>query len=94
MFGEDVSTALVNMGEVMFIFESEHKNEKPDYTIDGFRAATKIFMNVIMDKMWELQQSEDLDMEDKIKMAEKCGQDLRNFVKIYTNIDTFELYNK
>jgi hypothetical protein len=91
--GEKFSVILTEIEETLWEFEL-YKGEKPTYTEDGFRAACKIFMSVIMDKIWELQVSEKIPMEDRIKMVEKCGADLRSFVKMYTNIDTFELYKK
>ena len=30
--------------------------------------------------------------EDRENMATKCGEDLRKFIKTYTDIDTFDLY--
>lgn len=67
-------------------------NTKPKYTNEGLRAATKIFASVLMDKMFDLQANENIEMEDRIKMAEKVGNDIRDLVKIYTDIDTRDLY--
>jgi len=64
----------------------------PGYTMDGFRAIVKIFMSAMMDKMYELQVKEDLDLEDKKAMAESCGDELRKLVHTYTGIDTLEMY--
>ena len=60
--------------------------------MDGFRSATKIFMSVLMDKIWELQSDEKIDMKDRMDMVEQCGKDVRKLIKTYTNIDTHELY--
>lgn len=49
-------------------------------------------MSVIMDKMWELQELEQIDMKDRGNMALKCGEELRLIIKKYTDIDTHELY--
>lgn len=65
---------------------------KPDYTQEGFRAAIKIFISALMDKIWELQSKEDMAFEDKCNMAQKCGEDIRQLVKVYTDIDTHDLY--
>ena len=66
--------------------------KKPDYTEEGFRAAIKIFMSVMMDKMYDLQVKEKIAFEDQVKMSEKLGRSVRKMVKTYTDIDTFELY--
>jgi len=91
--GQKLSPVLVEIEDTLW----EHDlnvGTPPEYSIIGFRAAMKIFMSVIMDKMWELQANENLTMEDRTKMVEKCGADVRALVKTYTNIDTHDLYQK
>lgn len=89
--GEQISPILVDVEDALWQHEFSN-GSKPNYTIEGFKGATKIFMSVIMDKIWDLQESEQITMDDREKMAEKCGQDIRNLIKTYTNIDTFDLY--
>jgi hypothetical protein len=91
MIGQKLSPVLVEIEDTLWEFEY-HNASKPNYSIDGFRAATKIFMSVMMDKIWELQSNEKMDMDDRIKMVETVGRELRDFVKKYTDIDTVELY--
>lgn len=62
------------------------------FTDNGFRAAIKIFMDATLSKMWVMQENENLAMEDKCNMAEKLGEELRKLIKVYTNIETHELY--
>ncbi len=92
MIGKDISPILVELEGALLDFEVEF-GAKSEYTDGGFRAAIKIFMSVLMDKMWELQLNENILMEDRIKMAHKLGQDVRQLVKTYTDIDTHKLYN-
>lgn len=89
--GEKISPILCEIEDTLWEFEA-NKGVKPDYTIDGFRAATKIFMSVLMDKIWELQSDEKISMQDRINMVEKAGKDVRNLVKTYTDIDTHNFY--
>lgn len=91
MIGEKISELLTEIEDTLWEFEA-NRGTKPEYTMDGFRAATKIFMSVLMDKIWELQADEKIDMQDRIKMVEKAGQDVRALIKTYTNIDTHDLY--
>lgn len=91
--GQRISPILTEIEDTLWEHEATVAT-KTEYTIDGFRSAVKIFMSVVMDKMWELQESENMSIEDRVKMVEKCGADVRNIVKIYTNIDTHELYKK
>ena len=91
MIGKNISPILVEIEDALLGFEVEI-GTKPEYTDGGFRAAIKIFMSVLMDKMWELQLNEKILMEDRMKMAHKLGQDVRQMIKTYTDIDTHELY--
>lgn len=91
MIGEKLSPILAEIEQTLW--ESEFNSPiKPNYTIIGFRGAVKIFISVLMDKIWELQEDEKIDLEDRKNMAEKCGQEVRELVKRYTDIDTHKLY--
>ena len=93
MIGKRLSPTLHEIEEVLWEFEA-NTPDKPNYTDEGFRAGIKIFMSVMLDKMWELQEKENLDLVDRENMADKLGNDIRNIVKTYTDIDTHKLYNK
>ena len=53
---------------------------KPNYTLEGFRASTKIFMSALLDKFFEKQQAEGVSQEDTLKAVEKLGQDVRALI--------------
>lgn len=91
MIGKKISKHLIDIEDMLWKFEM-NQGGKPEYTKDGFRAATKIFMSVLMDKIWELQDGEKIDMEDRMKMVGKAGEDLRKLIKTYTDIDTYDFY--
>jgi len=93
MIGKKLSPILSEIEDTLWEFELNSRI-KPEYTIDGFRAGIKIFMSVLMDKIWELQSDEKMDIQDRINMVEKVGQDVRKLVKTYTDIDTHDLYKK
>jgi len=93
MIGEKLSPVLVEIESTLWEFEYYIK-DKPNYTIDGFRAILKIFTSAIMDKMWELQEKENMELEDREQMAVKLGNELRNLILTYTNIDSYELNKK
>ena len=91
MIGKTISPILVDIETALWEFEL-NSGIKPESTTDGFRAGIKIFMSVLMDKIWELQQDEKITMEDRINMVQKAGEDVRKLVKTYTDIDCHELY--
>ena len=91
MIGQKISPVLEEIEKVLWEFEANIAS-KPEYTINGFRAAMKIFLSVTLDKMWELQESENMDIKDRENMAQKAGEEMKSFVKKYTNIDCHKLY--
>jgi hypothetical protein len=93
IIGEKLSPILEELEKAIWSFEVYNLG-KLNYTEDGFRASIKIFMSTLMDKIWELQEKEGMDIENRGKMVEKAGEDLRKLIKIYTDIDTHELYKK
>lgn len=89
--GERLSRVLTSVEGSLWEHEI-NLSEPVDLTNDGFRAAIKIFSTAIMDKVWELQEREGIDLEDRLAMSEKCGQEIRRIVKTFTDIDTQQLY--
>jgi uncharacterized protein YutE (UPF0331/DUF86 family) len=92
MIGEKLSPVLNEIEQALWEFEFNFPGTQPDYSEDGFRSALKIVMSAMMDKMWDLQQKEGIDMKIREAMAIKCGEDFRNLVRKYTNIDPHDLY--
>jgi hypothetical protein len=75
------------------IWEHELVLEKPiDFSNKSFRAIVKIFATAMMDKEWDLQEAEGIEMIDRETMAEECGREIRRLVKTFTNIDTQDFY--
>jgi len=91
MIGQKLSVILEEIEDTLWEFEA-NDGKPPGYTSNGFRAAIKIFMSALMDKMWELQQDEDLTLQDRINMASKAGEDIRALVKTYTDVDCHTFY--
>jgi len=91
MIGKKLTPVLKEIEKTLWEWEVDNTT-KPDYTTDGFRACTKIFMSALMDKIWELQESENINFDNRIEMVKKAGNDVRNLIKIYTDIDCHKLY--
>ncbi len=89
--GEILSPILEEIEITLWEYEANNES-KPGYSKEGFRAATKIFMSALMDKMYYLQQDENISMDDRCNMAEKAGSEFRKLIKTYTGIDCYELY--
>lgn len=91
MIGKRLSTILSEIEMAIIEFEVSVARP-PEYSDEGFRAAVKIFMSAMLDKMWKLQEDENIDINSRTEMANKLGNELRNLVRVYTNIDTHNLY--
>jgi hypothetical protein len=92
LIGEKISPILEEIEGAIIDFDYYVKL-KPNYSIEGFRAATKIFMSALMDKMYDLQEKENIPVESRLEMANKAGEDLRKLINTYTGIDTYKLYS-
>ncbi len=91
--GEDISPILKEIEDTLWEFEA-NVGVQPLYTEDGFRASIKIFLSAMADKMWDLQEKENMPMEDRALMGEKVGDSIRQLVKTFTDIDTHDFYKK
>ena len=68
--------------------EAKGNENKPNYTNRQFMNAVIIFQTALMDKMYDNQDYDDMDIENRYKMAESCGLDLRKLIHTYTGLDT------
>lgn len=93
MIGKQLSNLLVDIEQRLWEFEFDTPDQ-PEYTDAAFRAVCKIFMSALMDKMWDLQEKEGIEIEDRITMAVNAGNDISRLVKTYTDIDTFKMYER
>ena len=60
---------------------------KPNYTNREFMNAVIIFQTALMDKMYDNQEYDEMDLDDRLKMAVSCGEELRKLIHTYTGLD-------
>lgn len=65
---------------------------KPDFSRETFQDISLIFTTALSDKMFDLQESDKMDIDDRIKMAESLGSEFRRMIKTYTGIETKVTY--
>jgi hypothetical protein len=75
------NTILAQMGNV----------EKPNFTNRHFMNTIIIFQNALMDKMYDNQNYDGMDIEDRLKMVETCGNELRKLIHTFTGLDTHKI---
>jgi hypothetical protein len=71
--------------------EAEGNEGKPNYSNRDFMNALIIFQTALMDKMFDNQDYDKMDLENRSKMATKCGLDLKKLVHTYTGLDTHKI---
>ena len=71
--------------------EAVGDENKPNYTNRQFMNAVIIFQTALMDKMYDNQDYDDMDLENRCDMTIKCGSDLRKLIHTYTNLDTHKV---
>ena len=75
------------------ILEQNGNVEKPNFTNRHFMNTIIIFQNALMDKMYDNQNYDNMDIEDRLKMVETCGNELRKLIHTYTGLDTYKIEN-
>jgi choline kinase len=90
--GEKLSPILVEVEQVLWEIEADMLGS-PKFPREALRAATKIFMAVMMDTLWETRKeyTSMKELESKVILLAK---DVRELVKTYTGIDTRTLYKE
>ncbi len=69
----------------------DKNGEKPNFTNRDFMNTIIIFQTALMDKLFDNQNYDKMDIENRMKMAEACGNDLRKLIHTYTNLDTHNI---
>jgi len=90
MIGKKLTPILIELEEE--IIEFEFFQQKPNYDNDALRTATKIFYHVLLDEMYNLQNSENMPLSDRCNMATFAGNKLRNLIKQCTGKDSYDFY--
>ncbi len=67
--------------------EAKGNENKPNYTNRQFMNAVIIFQTALMDKMYDNQDYDKMDIENRFKMTESCGLELRKLIHTYTGLD-------
>ena len=65
--------------------------EKPNFSNRDFFNAVLIFQTALMDKLYDMQTFDEMTQEQKVKMAEKCGEELRLFIYTFTGLDMHQI---
>jgi len=94
--GKKLSPVLVEIETALFenqtYFEKLNIDSKPNFTLEGFRAGLKIFMDVCLDKMYENDLKNNKSLNEMEQHAYDFGTAIKILISDYLNIDTTKLY--
>jgi hypothetical protein len=71
--------------------EAKGNENKPNYSNLDFLNCVIIFQTALMDKMYNNQDYDDMDIINRYEMAKQCGLDLKNLIHTYTGLDTHKI---
>ena len=74
--------------EQLAMYTLEHGEIKPNYTKRDFMNCVLIFQSAIHDKMYDLQNEESMTEQQRLNMAESCGNAIHKLIMTYTGLDT------
>ena len=89
MIGKKLTPILNEISYALLEHEAYFET-KPNFEGDALFSATKIFSSVLMDKMFDLQDCENMPQKDRENMAFSCGNSIRQLIKTYTGIDMYQ----
>ena len=89
--GEKVKPLLQLIEAAIWEYESEAPLT-PGFDNESLRSIIKIFAAAIIERVWTLQENENMHDDDRVRMAQSAAEEIRKLIKVYTNIDTMELY--
>ena len=67
---------------------------KVEYTDKTMASATKIFIHVLLNKMWEYQEAEGMSKEERMEDAVESGKAIRKLILDYTGLDMHDAYKE
>ncbi len=80
---EEIAKAMLETAEI-----------KPNYSDEAMLNSCLIFQSVLMDKIYENQNYDNMDLKQRLEMVESAGKELRKLIHTYTGLDTVILNRK
>jgi len=90
--GQEITKSLVNLETILWTMDANHPNTRHEFPIEAVRAASKILMSVLMDRMYTHQEKGNTRFNKKIQAVQYFANELRSIMKQATGIDTHDLY--
>jgi hypothetical protein len=92
-FLEELSISEILEELSMVAVKSDADGRKYEYSEQDLMNATHIFMHILGTKAYDLGKKEDIPFEVMEKQATAMGNELYEFIKKFTDIDTKKFYS-
>lgn len=63
-------------------------DKKPNFSNRDFMNALIIFQSALMDKMYDNQDYDKMDIKDRYEMSKACGNELHKLIYVFTGLNT------
>ena len=96
-FADKITPVLLELESALWeqdYYTDELNLDQPHYSAKALRAACKIFMSVLMDKMYSKLKKEDRNLVEQVAMVEAVGASLHALVLDSTGIDLKQMYKE
>lgn len=85
--GQRISPILKEMNDTLWEYEAHHPGVRMGWSDQDLNYATKIFMCVLMDRMFEYNEGDG----ERLRLADEAGKTMRSLIRHWTTLDTAKL---
>lgn len=93
MIGVKLTPILSELEQTLWEFEANNPNTPPLYSDNAMKYAAKIFMSVMMDRLYRVKVNTHSTAEMAV-MAGNLGMEIRQMILSYTGVDMHKEYAK
>ena len=93
-FGQKLHPILEEIYKAIWEHNANFEGERPMYSEEDLLFASTIIIDVLLDRMYALQEKHSVDMNVRLNCANEAGTRLRTLIYDYTGLDMPELMKK
>lgn len=93
-FGEKLAPILKEIETAIWNHNANFEGERPLYPDEAMRAAACIFSDVLLDRMYEEQERNNIPQEQRGLQAQNAGAVIYQTIYKFTGLDTRELMQR
>jgi len=90
--GKVLEPILEELHDTLWEFHANYPGVQEKFSDACLAYAAKIFMSVLLDRMWDMQEKENMKQKDREKMAKYFGAKIKDLVFQACNYDLHKFY--